>query len=336
MKTLALFSAGLVFCASFASADTLDQVRERGRLLCGVSQGAAGFSLPDSSGRIVGLDADVCRAVAAAVLDDPEAIDFVQLSSNERFVALQGGRVDMLARTTTHTLSRDMDVGVDFVAINFYDGQGFLVRQDLDIASPDELAGGVVCLRQGTTSVQNLADYFNARDITYSPLLFEHAEEVVKAYDEGRCDSYSIDRAALAGDRLKLSDPDAHVILDTVISKEPLGIVVRQNDSRWGDVVRWSFWALVNAEELGVTADNVAEMAETSEDPNIQRLLGGETNYGEKLGLDADFGMRAIAAVGNYGEMFDRWLGEGSDIGLSRGPNELWTNGGLLYAAPWR
>lgn len=321
--------------SNMATADTLDQVRERGKLECGVSQGAAGFSLANSSGQMEGLDADICRAVAAAVLKDPNAVDFVQLSSNERFVALQAGRVDMLARTTTQTLSRDMDVGVDFAAINFFDGQGFLVPKKLGITDPKQLDGAVICLRQGSSSVQNLADYFGSLGIKYTPLLFEQSDEVVKAYGTGRCDAYSIDRAVLAGDRLKLHDPNEHVILDAVISKEPLALVVRQNDSRWADVVRWSFWALVNAEELGVTAATVSELAKTSTNPEVLRLLGKDSNYGEKLGLDAEFGLRAISAVGNYGEIFDRSLGKDSSIKLSRGPNELWNHGGLMYAAPW-
>lgn len=278
----ALLGATALMCVSTAvSAQTLDEVRERDRLLCGVSQGAPGFSALSPDGAMEGLDADMCRAVAAAVLGDPEKIDYVQLSSNERFVALQAGTVDMLARTTTWTLSRDVDVGVDFVATNFYDGQGFLVNADAGIGSATELDGAAVCLRQGTTSVQNLADYFRANGVEYTSVLFEQADEAVKAYDEGRCDAYSIDRAILAGDRLKLKDPDAHTILPDVISKEPLSLAVRQNDSEWGDVVRWSFWALVNAEELGVTADNAAEMV-GSDDPAVRRLLGADTKLCRK------------------------------------------------------
>jgi len=333
---LGLIAACLGSVGTTASADTLDQVRQRGKLLCGISQNSAGFALTNEKGEVVGIDASVCYAVAAAVLKDSKAVQFVPVTSDDRFLALQGGRIDVLAATTTWTLSRDMDVGVDFAAIDFYDGQGFLVGKDKGITKPEDLNGAVICMRQGTTSVQNLSDYFNARKISYTPLLFEQADEVVKAYDAGRCDAYSIDRAALAGDRLKLKDPDAHVILDAVISKEPLAVGVRQNDSRWSDVVRWTFWSLLAAEELGVTSENAADLAKSSKDPATLRLLGGDVNYGEKLGLDGQFGLRAIQAAGNYGEMFDKMLGKDSKIGLSRGPNELWTKGGLMYSPPWR
>lgn len=332
----ALLAAVLATIAMPAAAqNTLEQVRTRGELLCGVSQGQPGFSLPDPSGTMAGLDVDICKGIAAAVLKDASKIRYIPLSSAERFLALQTGRVDLLARTTTWTLSREIDVGVTFAAINFYDGQGFLVRKSANIKNAKQLDGAVICARQGTTSVQNLADWFRVNKLSYKPLLFENADEVVKAYDEGRCDSYSIDASALTGDRLKLKVPDDHVILTDIISKEPLAPAVRQNDIAFESTVRWSFWAMVIAEELGVTQANVDDQRK-SDNPDIRRLLGVEGNFGEKIKLDREFGYRVIKAVGNFGESYERHFGEGSRLKLPRGVNNLWNKGGLLYAPPWR
>jgi general L-amino acid transport system substrate-binding protein len=331
---LALALAALATPA--AAQNTLEQVRARGEVICGVTQGTAGFSLPDPSGAMAGLDVDVCKGVAAAVLKDASKVRYIPLSSTERFLALQTGRVDLLARTTTWTLGREVDVGVTFVAINFYDGQGFLVRKSANISSAKQLDGAVICARQGTTSVQNLADWFSLNKLTYKPLLFENADEVVKAYDEGRCDSYSIDAGGgLTGDRLKLKVPDDHVILPDIISKEPLAIAVRQNDIAWEGAVRWSFWAMVIAEELGVTQANIEDQRK-SENPEVRRLLGADGNLGAKIGLDREFGYRVVKAVGNYAESYDRHIGAGSRLKLPRGVNNLWSKGGLLYAPPWR
>jgi general L-amino acid transport system substrate-binding protein len=331
-----LVLAALVTTPPGARADgALDQVRGRGELLCGVTQGTIGFSAMDAKGEMSGLDVDICKAVAAAVLKDASKVRYIPLSSTERFIALQSGRVDLLARTTTWTLGREMEVGVDFVAINFYDGQGFMVRKSANIASAKQLDGATICMRQGTTSPRNVADWFHVNKLTYKPLLFEQADEVVKAYDEGRCDSYSIDAGGgLAADRLKTKVPSDHVILPEIISKEPLGLAVRRNDSNWASVVRWSYWALVIGEELGVTQANADDM-KNSDNPEIRRLLGVDSSFGEKLGIDKEFGYRAIKAVGNYGESYDRNVGAGSPVKLGRGINALWNKGGLLYAPPW-
>jgi general L-amino acid transport system substrate-binding protein len=337
-KTKKLISVALVGTLSggIANAQTLDEVRDRGTLNCGVSQGAVGFASPDEDGRISGLDVDICRAVAAMVLADSEAVKYVALSSTERFVALQSGEVDLLSRTTTWTFSRDAVIGVDFVGINYYDGQGFMVPRSLGITSATELDQATICMRQGTTSALNVADYFRSNGMEYTPVIFEAADEVVAAYGAGRCDAYSIDRGGLAGDRLKLENPEDHVILPETISKEPLGPAVRQNDSQWADIVRWSLNILIIAEELGITQDNVEELKANSENPEIRRLLGVEGEYGTQIGLDNDFAARIISAVGNYGESFERSRGMGSPLMEERGLNALWLEGGLMYAPPFR
>jgi len=335
-KTYASLAVIGTLSAGIANAQTLDEVRERGTLNCGVSQGAIGFASPDSDGKLSGLDVDVCRSVAAAVLGDSEAVKYVALSSKERFVALQSGEVDMLSRTTTWTFSRDAVIGVDFVGINYYDGQGFMVPKSLGVSSATELDQATICMRQGTTSVLNVADYFRSLGMEYTPVTFEAADEVVAAYGAGRCDAYSIDKGGLAGDRLKLENPAEHIILPETISKEPLGPAVRQNDSQWGDIVRWSLNVLIAAEELGITQDNVEDLKANSDNPEIRRLLGVEGEYGSQIGLDNDFAARIISSVGNYGESFERNRGMDSPVMEDRGLNALWTEGGLMYAPPFR
>jgi general L-amino acid transport system substrate-binding protein len=324
--TLALGSA--------ATAGTLEDVKERGHLLCGTSEGVAGFSAPNDDGTWVGFDVDVCRAVSAAVFGDPDKIEFISLNSKDRFTALQSGEVDLLPRTTTFTLTRDTSLGLDFVAINYYDGQGIMVRADLGLTKASELDGVTVCLRTGSTTELNLADYFSANGMSFKSVVFDKSDEIRKAYSAGRCDVMSGDRSQLAVRRSQLPDPGAHVVLNEVISKEPLAIAVRQGDDAWGDVVRWSFNAMVLAEEGGVTQANVDEMLTTTNIPAVKRLLGVEGQFGDFLGLPADWGYQVVKHVGNYGESFERNLGKETSIGLDRGLNALWSDGGVMYVPP--
>jgi general L-amino acid transport system substrate-binding protein len=335
MKQTLLMTTGLVLAATgLAEAQTLDQVRERGNLICGVTQGTPGFSNPDDAGDWAGFDVDVCRAIAAAVLDDADAVSYVPLSNTERFTALQSGEVDILSRTTTRTLNRDTALGLNFAPVVFYDGQGFMVREDSGIASAMELDGASVCVSAGSTTELNVADYFAANGMEYAPVRFERAEEVLAAYDAGRCDVYTSDRSALAARRLLMAEQGVHVLLPETISKEPLAPAVRHGDDQWFDVVTWVVYALVAAEEMDVTSENYEQMKEEGS-PDVRRMLGAEDEpIGEWLGLDNDWAARAIAAVGNYGEMWERHLGMDTPLQLERGLNELYTNGGLQYAMP--
>jgi len=337
MRTILLGAAAAVQLIAFgAAADTLETVRARGYLSCGASQGLPGFSSPDAKGRWSGIDVDFCRAVAAAVLKDPEKVRFTPLSSKERFTALQSGEIDLLSRNSTWTQTRDTALGINFAGVVYYDGQGFLVRRSLGVKSARELDGAAVCVNAGTTTELNLADYFRTRRMNYTPVVFEKSDEVVAAYAAGRCDVYTTDQSGLYAQRLKLKDPAAHVVLPEIISKEPLGPAVRQGDDKWFNIVRWSLFALIGAEELGVRRANVAALAAESRNPEIRRLLGREGKAGENLGLDPEWALRMIAAVGNYGEMFERHLGESSRLRIARGLNRLWTDGGLHYAPPIR
>ncbi|PTM61548.1 general L-amino acid transport system substrate-binding protein [Phreatobacter oligotrophus] len=314
---------------------TLARVKERGVLECGANQGVPGFSMPDSQGRWTGFDVDYCRALAAAIFDDPTKVRFSPLSSKDRFIALQSSQIDVLARQTTWTISREISQGIAFTAINYYDGQGFLVRKSLGVKSALEFAGATVCVPQGTTSELNAADYFRTHNIRYQMVAYATVDEVIKAYESGRCDTYTTDMSALAGSRFLMQNPDDHIILPEVISKEPLGPWVRKGDAQWFDIVRWTLFAMIAAEELGITQANVQEMLK-SPNPEIRRLLGVDSNYGETLGLTRDWALRIIRHIGNYGESFDRNLGARSRIGLPRGPNRLWNVGGLQYAPPFR
>lgn len=337
MKYLQFLAAGVgaAMLASTASASTLDDVRARGQLNCGVTTGLAGFAAPDDKGEWAGFDVDVCRAVAAAVFGDKNKVKFVPTTGKSRFPALQSGEVDMLARNTTWTFDRDVKLGFEFCGINFYDGQGFMVRKDLGVKSAFELDGATVCVTTGSTTELNLGDFFRANNMKYTPVVFEKADEVRAGYESGRCDVYTTDRSGLAAQRSQMSNPDDHMVLPEVISKEPLGPLVRHGDNQWGDIVRWAFNVMVIAEEKGLTSANVDSMMDST-DPEVRRLLGKEGAYGERLGLSNEFAYNIIKQVGNYGESYERNIGPSTPIQLARGINALWTKGGLIYSPPFR
>ncbi|MDY7015082.1 MAG: amino acid ABC transporter substrate-binding protein [Cyanobacteriota bacterium] len=313
----------------------LDVIKERGELICGVDGAIPGFSFVDESGEYSGLDVDVCKAVAAAVLGDPEKVEYRNLDSTERFTALAGGEVDMLSRNTTWTLSRDTSVGLEFAPTTFYDGQGMMVRQESGIATLKDLQGKAICVEAGTTTELNLTDNLRKAGVEAEIVTFQQADPAYAAYAEDRCQGMTSDKSQLVARRSTLPNADQHVLLDVTMSKEPLGPVTINNDSAWFDVVKWTTYGLIEAEELGITQANVEEMVE-SEDPTIKRFLGGEGDLGQGLGLPNDFMVEAIKAVGNYGEIYERNLGETSIFKLPRGQNELWTKGGLMYAPPFR
>ncbi|MCA2014143.1 amino acid ABC transporter substrate-binding protein [Pararhodobacter sp. CCB-MM2] len=329
-----LATAALV--AGYASATTLEDVQARGSLNCGVSTGVNGFSAPDANGVWQGFDVAVCRAVAAAVLGDPMAVNFVPTTGQTRFTALASGEIDILARNTTWTFSRDTDLGFTFVGVNYYDGQGFMVNRELGVSSATELDGATVCIQTGTTTELNLADYFRINNMSYEPVPIETNAEAQQQYLAGACDVYTTDASGLAATRASFEAPGDHVILPEIISKEPLGPLVRQGDDQWADIARWTLNALIAAEELGVTSSNLEQMAAGTNNPEINRLLGGEGDLGAMIGLDAQWAMHAIAAGGNYGEIFAATIGEATPIGLARGLNAQWTQGGLLYTPPFR
>ncbi|CCD91711.1 putative amino-acid ABC transporter, substrate-binding protein [Bradyrhizobium sp. ORS 375] len=334
--TLALTLALAPVLASVgAQAETLKTVKDRGMLACGVSQGLPGFSNPDDKGNWTGLDVDVCRAIAAAIFNDPTKVKFVPLSAKDRFTALQSGEVDVLSRNTTWTLSRDTSLGANFAGITYYDGQGFMVKKALKVNSALELNSASVCVQTGTTTEQNLADYFKANKMKYEVIAFAGADETVKAYESGRCDVFTTDVSGLYAERLKLSNPADHVVLPEVISKEPLGPMVRHGDDQWFDIVKWTLFGLITAEEMGVTQANVDDMAK-SDKPDFKRAFGTDGNLGEQLGLTKDWFSRIVKAVGNYGEMYERNVGAGSKLQIARGLNQLWNKGGLQYAPPIR
>ena len=330
-------AALLVATTGVASAQqkTLEAVKARGQLVCGVNVGLAGFSAADDKGVWSGLDVDYCKAIAAAVLGDGSKVRYVATTTKERFTALQSRELDVLARNTTWTLQRDSAQGLSFVGVNYYDGQGFIVKKSANVKTGKELSGATVCVQTGTTTELNLADFFRSNKLQYKTLVFEKADEALKAYQADRCDSYTTDVSGLYSVRLQMAKPDDHMVLPDIISKEPLGPAVRQDDFQWFTIVRWVHFALLNAEEYGVTQKNVDQMA-TSTDPNIKRLLGKEGSYGKDMGLDNDWAVRIIKTVGNYGEIFDRNVGAGSRLKIDRGLNKLWTNGGLQYAPPIR
>jgi general L-amino acid transport system substrate-binding protein len=336
-KTPRLFLAVcLALFANLARAEnTLDLVRGRGVLVCGVNTGLAGFGLPDDRGLWRGFDIDYCRAVAAAIFDDPNKVKFVPLSGKDRFTALQSGEVDLLSRNTTWTQSREAGQGLLFVGINYFDGQGFLARKKLGLDTASKLSGASICVQQGTTSELNLADYFRKSGFHAETVVFTTADEAIKAYDSGRCDAFTTDGSALYVERMKTTSPDDHEVLPEIISKEPFGPVVRQGDDRWFNLVKWTHFALLDAEEAGVTSANVLE-SRKSVDPEIRRLLGVEGDFGAGLGLPADWVVRIVKAVGNYGEIFERNLGQDSPLKIPRGFNAQWRHGGLHYAPPVR
>jgi general L-amino acid transport system substrate-binding protein len=338
-KAIASIAFGLVAAsvvATGASAQaTLQSVKQKGTLTCGSNTGLAGFGVPDAQGNWTGFDVEFCRAISAAIFDDPAKVRFIPLAAKDRFTALQSGEVDVLVRNTTWTMSRDTQLGLDFVGVNYYDGQGFMVRKKLGVSSAKELNGASICTQQGTTTELNLADYFRANNLKYEVVAFATSDETFKAYDAGRCDAFTTDASGLYAERLRASAPDDHIVLPEIISKEPLGPSVRHGDNQWGDIVRWTHNAMLNAEELGVTKANVEQM-KNSPNPEIKRLLGSEGKFGESIGLTNDFAYRIIKHVGNYGEVFERNIGEGSRLKIKRGQNALWTKGGLQYGVPIR
>ncbi len=321
--------------AAPAAAQTLKAVRERGELVCGVSRGLLGFSSVDEKGNWSGFDVDLCRAIAAAIFEDAGKVKFVPLDAATRFAALKSGDIDVLSRNSTWTMSRETSFGLIFTAITYYDGQAFLVRKTLNVESALDLDGKSFCLQTGTTGELNVADYFRANNMTYSPVEFASLDEILKAYDSGRCDVFATDVSQLHAERLRLTKPEEHVILPDVISKEPLGPVVRQGDDQWFTIVKWTHFAMVNAEELGVSSTTI-DRALKSEKPEVKRLVGTAGDFGQQAGLSNDWAARVIRLVGNYGEIFERNIGTKSPLGIPRGLNHLWTMGGIQYAPPIR
>ncbi|NVK41628.1 MAG: amino acid ABC transporter substrate-binding protein [Oceanospirillaceae bacterium] len=335
-KTLAAAILATTALSGAAMAEgTLEAVKGRDLLQCGVTNGVPGFSVPDEQGNWQGLDVDVCKAVAAAVLGDAGKVKYIPLTAKERFTALQSGEIDVLSRVTTWTQTRDTQLGLNFTGVTYYDGQGFLVKKDLGLQSVKELDGATVCVQSGTTTELNLADYFRANGLNFTPVVFDTNEQAASSFDSGRCDAFTTDLSQAYGLRTRMSDPDAVVALPEVISKEPLGPVVRQGDDQWFNIVKWSLFAMLNAEELGVTSANVDEM-KSSENPNIKRLLGIDGPKGKGLDIADDWAYQIVKQVGNYGEAFERNVGMGSALKIDRGINALWNQGGFQYAPPMR
>jgi general L-amino acid transport system substrate-binding protein len=330
-----IVTAGAVLISSAASAGTLEDVKNRGHLVCGVNNGVPGFSAPDDKGRMQGIDADVCYATAAAVLGDASKVEFTPLTAKERFTALSSGEVDILSRNTTHTLHRDAALGLNFTYYNYIDGQGFMVKKDLGVKRALELDGAAICIQQGTTTELNLADYFRANNMQYKPIGYETAPQTRDGFDKGACDVLTSDKSQLAAHRTELKDPTSAIILPETISKEPLGPVVRQGDDVWFNIVKWVVYAMINAEEAGINSRNVDKLRENSDDPNIKRILGVEGEMGKNLQLSNDWAYNIIKQVGNYGESYSRNV---EPLGLARkgSVNALWTRGGVLYAPPIR
>jgi general L-amino acid transport system substrate-binding protein len=334
-KLLVALLAALLFTAA-AHATTLEDVKARGKLLCGVNPGLLGFAAKGDDGNWAGFDVDFCRAIAAAVLGDAAKVDYVALTAQDRFDKLKSGAVDVLARNTTWTMERETKFPLRFVGVSYMDGQGFLVSKALGVNSVFTMSQAAICFLTGTTTEANVEDFFREREMVFTPVKFGTIDEVVAAYEAGQCDSYTADQSQLYAIRLKLKAPDDHIILPDVISKEPLGPMVRQGDEQWLNIVRWTLFALVNAEELDVKAGGVDDLKANSKTPTVRRLLGLEGTFGVDMGLDADWAARAIKATGNYAEIFERNLGKDSKLGIERGINALWNAGGLLYVPPVR
>jgi general L-amino acid transport system substrate-binding protein len=338
---LGTLAAAVMTVGAAQAQATLEAVKARGELNCGSSTGLTGFGMPDANGEWSGLDVSVCRAIAAAVLGDPTKVKFVPLTGETRFTALASGEVDLLSRNSTWSFSRDTELAFDFVAVSYYDGQGFMVKKELGVTSAKELDGATICIQTGTTTELNLADFAKANGVTYTPVNVADDNEAARQYLAGACDAYTTDASGLASSRASFADPENHIILPEIVSKEPLGPVVRHGDNNWGDIVRWSYFALLIAEEKGITKANIAEIAAAATadplyDPEVRRLLGIDPGMGAKIGLGDDFAKNAIMASGNYGEIFEANVGTSTPIGLARGLNALWTQGGLQYAAPFR
>jgi general L-amino acid transport system substrate-binding protein len=327
--------AALLVCAQ-ATADTLESVRARGLLRCGVNEALPGFSISDANGKWSGIDVDLCRAVAAATIGKADAVTFIPLTARDRFPALQAGEVDVLVRNTTWTLLRDSQLEIDFAGVNYYDGQAFMTRASTGFKSIRDLDNTKICVSGNTTTELNLADYFRTNGMAYEPVVFVRFQEIFAAYDAGLCDALTADQSSLSANRPKLEKPEDHVILPEVISKEPLGPAVKHGDDGWTDIVRWSLYAMIAAEEYGITSKNVERERTTTERAEVRRLLGVEENLGEMLGLSGDWAYQIVLQVGNYGESFERNLGSGSAIKIARGMNALWRDGGLMYAMPFR
>jgi general L-amino acid transport system substrate-binding protein len=335
LKTLSLTVATLALASTMSSADTLENTIKSGKLNCGLNTGLPGFASPDSSGVWSGIDVDVCKSVAAAVLGDAKKVKYSHLNAKERFTALQSGEIDVLARNTTWTASRDTTLGINFTGVNYYDGQGFLVSKKLGVKSAKELNGATFCIQAGTTTELNLTDYFKANKLEYTPITYDTSAQTIEGFEQGRCDALTSDASQLYALKTQLKDPSSAMVLPEIISKEPLGAAVRQGDDKWFNIVKWSYIAMLNAEELGVNSKNVDEMLK-SPNPDIQRLLGVTGDIGQGLGLDAKWAYNIIKQVGNYGESFDRNVGKDSPLGIERGLNALWKDGGLQYGAPIR
>lgn len=340
MKRLFIIVLALVCSAAAgdltAAAATLDDVKARGKLNCGVNPGLQGFAAKTTDGQWAGFDVDFCKAVAAAALGDGAAVEFVPVNAQERFEKLKTGGIDLLARNTTWTMERETKMPLRFVGVSYHDGQGFIVKKLLGVTSALNLSGAAICFLSGTTTQVNVEDFFREKEMTFTPVTFEKLDELVKAFDVGKCDTYTADLSQLYAVRLRLADPDDSLVLADVISKEPLGPVVRQGDEKWFNIVRWTLFALVNAEELEITTAGADELKATAKKPNVRRLLGAEGTFGADMGLDAEWALRAVKAVGNYGEIFERNLGKETPLAIERGINGLWNAGGLLYAPPVR
>ncbi len=335
-KIAAGVAAATLLLANTATAGTLADVQAQGHVKCGISTGVAGFAFTDDKGAWQGFDPAVCKAVAAAVFGDTSKVKYTTTTGKTRFTTLASGEVDMLARNTTWTFSRDTDLKLDFVGVNYYDGQGFMAPASLGVTSAKELDGASICIQTGTTTELNLADFFRANGISYEPVPVETNDEAQTNYVAGRCDVFTTDASGLAATRSSLENPADHVLMPEIISKEPLGPLVRHGDSEWADIVRWTLNAMITAEEFGVTSENVDKMATGTDNPEINRLLGSEGDLGAMIGLDKAWAWRAIKMVGNYGEVFEEFIGKETPIGLDRGVNNLWTNGGILYSPPFR
>jgi len=336
LKVLLAASALTLVGAAGANAATLDDIKAKGFVQCGVSTGVPGFSFTDDAGNWQGFDPAVCQGVAAAVFGDPSKVKYTPTTGKTRFTALASGEIDMLARNTTWTLSRDADLGFTFIGVNYYDGQGFMAPKALGVSSAKELDGASVCIQTGTTTELNLADFFRLNNMSYEPVPIETQEEAITNYQAGRSDVYTTDASGLAAARSSFDNPADHLILPEIISKEPLGPLVREGDDQWGDVVRWTLNAMITAEEFGVNSGNVDDMAASSDNPEVRRLLGVEGNMGEMLGLDAKWGYNVIKSVGNYGEVFEKYIGASTPVGLERGINAQYKDGGLIYSPPIR
>ncbi|AYN93743.1 MULTISPECIES: amino acid ABC transporter substrate-binding protein [Pseudomonas] len=337
-STLAILTTAAVLGVSgFAHAGaTLDAVKKKGFVQCGISDGLPGFSYAEAGGKYAGLDVDVCRAVAAAVFGDAEKVRYSPLTAKERFTALQSGEIDILSRNTTWTSSRDAGMGMNFTGVTYYDGVGFLVNKKLGVSSAKELDGATICIQAGTTTELNVSDYFRANGMKYTPITYDRSDESAKSLEAGRCDVLTSDQSQLYAQRIKLANPDDYVVLPEVISKEPLGPAVRRGDDEWFAIAKWSLFAMIGAEELGITSANVEDMAKNAKNPDVARMLGAEGNFGNDLKLPKDWAVQIVKQVGNYGEVFERNVGMGSALKIKRGLNAQWNKGGILYAPPVR